>query len=132
MTIPVSKWRWFGRSGHLCVGEWCRFHLSTQIGDYLVSTVGMWIPHSVAPNERIEATWRKTHPNGLEIGCDRCYETMVFKCIGPCKCGCGIPMTGDCCDEFFDGYNTQLEATQGHLRICKQVAKQKEISNGTL
>ena len=32
--------KWFGSPGHFICSFDCRFHLCTQVGDYLVSTVG--------------------------------------------------------------------------------------------
>jgi hypothetical protein len=44
MTIPQSEWRWFGSPGHFICARDCRFHLCTQIGAVLVSTVGEYFP----------------------------------------------------------------------------------------
>ena len=42
--IPVSDWIWFGTPGHFICANYCRFHLCTRVGDYLVSTVGEYVP----------------------------------------------------------------------------------------
>ena len=39
-----EKWIWMPHAGHLCVGHDCRFHLSTFVGKYIVSTVGEYWP----------------------------------------------------------------------------------------
>src|SRR6266446_3892048 len=93
--ITADKWQWFGNVGHLCVGRWCRFHMTTKVGEYLVSTVGEYVhPRHSNGSERAEADWLKDNWPGENIGCDRKYETMVFKARAPCKakdCGCGLP-----------------------------------------
>ena len=42
----VSKWKWFGHAGHFICGTHCRFHPPTQVGKYLISTVGEDWPYS--------------------------------------------------------------------------------------
>lgn len=111
-TIPENKWKWFGSAGHLCVSEYCRFHLATQIGQYLVSTVGDYYPHG-KQSEKPET-----------VGCGRTFETMVFKIDGPCECGCGMPKIIP--EELVcDGYNDRASANKGHDFICHKVAKGK-------
>ena len=79
--IPADKWKWFGLPGHFIAATSCRHHLCTQVGRYLVSTVGDYFPrgdNACAKRER--------------IGCDRYFETFVFKLTkGQCDCGCGLP-----------------------------------------
>jgi hypothetical protein len=41
IRVPL---RWFGHAGHFICAEWCRFHLCTQVGPYLISTVGEYVP----------------------------------------------------------------------------------------
>src|SRR5919106_127620 len=44
----MTELKWFGHAAHFICGRWCRFHLATQVGDYLVSTVGeYWPEHDV-------------------------------------------------------------------------------------
>ena len=84
-------------AGHFILGHRCQFRLNTYVGKYIVSTVGeLW-------NERgSREIYAKIHdPNWLDknkhllgdyfdnaymkkfgfedIGCERKYETMVFK-----------------------------------------------------
>ena len=40
MAINPNNWKWFGSPGHFNGGAWCRFHLCTQVGKYVISTVG--------------------------------------------------------------------------------------------
>jgi len=139
----VRRIRWFGHAAHFILGHRCRFHLATQVGKYLVSTVGeLW---SERPTREIIA--RSDDPKWLEanrhllgddfdhayfkrfgydtVGCDRKYETMVFKAGAPCKskdCGCGLP-TIDGSEQDFAGYNDAGSATAGHLKLVKKWSK---------
>lgn len=112
-TVPRAKWEWFGTAGHLCVSNWCRFHLTTQVGNFLVSTVGEYFPP--------HATERDCPKKPTEIGCGRTYETMVFAAGEPCGCGCGLPTISGAEIEA-DSYNDAAAATAGHNAMCKRVA----------
>lgn len=136
--IPQSEWRWFGHAGHLIVGNDCRFHLATQIGDFLVSTVGEWLPDSQV--REIHASVRGVQLEGrgdareadflqkmgyIEIGFGRIYETMVFRIGDVCHapgCSCGLPKTKGSHLEM-DGYNTAGAATLGHMELCRKYAE---------
>ena len=136
--IPAEQWQWYGWAGHLIVGHDCRFHLCTVIGDYIVSTVGAYLPDSnvrdtMASVEGIQldgrgdarrADWMRKK-GYVEIGYQRLYETMVFKtngrvCEAP-SCNCGLP-EHDGRELDFQGYNTAAEATAGHIAVCQRVA----------
>lgn len=142
--IPESEWKWYGDAAHFICGSQCEFHLATQIGTRIVSTVGKLFPDSkvraiyaqsrgvVIEGKGDEWDWNYRHkmPNhGYEqIGCDRLYETMVFDLSGKiCGCGCGlpkiIPNELDC-----RGYNDAIEATEGHMELCRKWAK--EVPDG--
>ena len=113
MTRPTDKpaWKWLGFAGHLIVSASCRFHLATEIGDVLVSTVGAY----TQPGR--EAQW-------AEIGHDRKFETMVFPLGAPCDCGedCGSRAVADWSNIDFDGYNTPAAAQAGHMAMCEKWA----------
>jgi hypothetical protein len=53
--IPVHNWKWFGSAAHFICGRWCRFHLATQVGRYLISTVGEFVHPRHGGSERAEA-----------------------------------------------------------------------------
>lgn len=75
--IPHAEWRWFGDVGHFICGQWCRFHLCTQVGDYLVSTVGRYVhPRHSAGSEQAEREWLQKHPDGEEVGFGRFYVRL--------------------------------------------------------
>lgn len=141
--IPKADWRWYGSAGHFICGHDCRFHLCTEIGEYLVSTVGeLWParavreihaqvhdPEWLAANQSLkgdyfDAAYMKRF--GYEtVGYDRKYETMVFRAGKRCEekeCGCGLPrITGH--ELLFDGYNRADDATRGHHAMCERVAR---------
>ena len=127
-TIPVKDWEWFGHAAHFCCGRWCRFHMATKVGPWLISTVGLYVhPRNSEGNETNEGKWLSDHPNGEEIGCDRFYETMVFKAGAPCtslECGCGLPGIGGS-EVDSEGYKTAGEARKGHMALCLKYAKVK-------
>lgn len=64
--IDISKWKWQGTPGHFCCSDDCHFHLSTVIGDVLVSTVGLYYPRT-GPRASKLRTIGEGH-----------YETLVF------------------------------------------------------
>jgi hypothetical protein len=109
------KWKWFGHAAHLCVGPWCRFHLATQVGKYIVSTVGDYYPD--------ESTRKVLGNPPIEIGYQRKYETMVFRAGPKCSepdCKCGMPIPSDWSELEMAPYNTAGEATQGHYKMCEK------------
>jgi hypothetical protein len=138
MSVPQGEWQWFGKPAHLIVGNDCRFHLATLVGEYMVSTVGEYIPdepvreilaesRGLALEGRGEyrrASWMQL--NGFEeIGYGRTYETMVFRVTGKvCEredCGCGLPSI-DPTELDSDGYNVAGAAQAGHYAMCAKWA----------
>ena len=135
--IPKGQWKWFGNAGHFICAHNCQFHMTTQVGGYLVSTVGQYMPDSavreiLARSRGIElegrgderdADW--TRKAGYEeIGCDRLFETMVFETGDICQdpgCGCGLPSIVPS-ELDFEGYNTAGRATDGHYAMCERWA----------
>jgi hypothetical protein len=108
---------YFGNAAHFIGADDCHFHIATQIGEYLISTVGEYRPLK-------ETGGYLYGREPVEIGINRKYETMVFRAAGPCQCGCGMPEhSGSEID--FSGYNTRAEANVGHEALC---AKYEAIS----
>lgn len=138
--IPKDEWEWFGNAGHFICGFWCRFHLCTKIGDFLVSTVGEYVPMEGVREIQAEIRglqlegkrgsearlWSYLKENGYEeIGCDRLYETMVFRAGEPCtreNCNCGLPELSSAEELVAQGYNDRGAAARGHIAICARVA----------
>lgn len=140
--VPVEEWKWFGNAGHLCVADRCRFHLCTQVGEFLVSTVGEYVPDSATCE--ILAACRKIvlegkgnarrvrwlRQNGYEkLGAgDGTYETMVFVAGEPCAipdCHCGLPQISGI-ELHGEWYTTAGDATEGHYRQCLRWSAQGE------
>lgn len=123
--IDKSDWVWFGTPGHFLCSRWCRFHLCTQVGAFLVSTVGEYVhPRHGGGREDKEAEWLRRNWPGEDIGYNRKYETMVFAAGPICTepgCGCGMPTINgheiDCI-----GANTRQQATANHMELCKKFA----------
>ena len=129
-----KNWKWFGRAGHCLIGRYCRFHLCTQVGDFLVSTIGEYMP----PDGMIEVinTVEKLNLQGKgdererdfltkhgyeDLSPGKKFETMVFLAGEICKEeDCGMPhvVSGVPCLES-RRYNTAKEASAGHLEICE-------------
>lgn len=134
--IPAADWKWFGQAAHFICGRWCRFHLVTQVGEYLISTVGLYVhPRHSGGNERQEMEWLVKNPNGEEIGFNRFYETMVFLAGKPCAeegCNCGQPALASGESHDFSGYKTAGEATIGHYAMCAKWAYENLTKEGDL
>ena len=138
--IKESDWKWFGHAAHFICGQWCRFHLATVVGKYLISTVGEYWPERQAREIFAECrnpVWlaENRHLKGdnfdraymkkfgfEEIGLNRKYETMVFKAGKICdskECHCGLPAI-DSDNLDFQGYNTAGDAAKGHFEMCRE------------
>lgn len=142
---PKSDWKWFGSAGHLIVASHCRFHLFTQVGPWLISTIGEYVPDSgvqevLAKSRGIELQGRGDYreadwmqKNGYEeIGFGRTYETMVFLAGKPCDapdCNCGQPEI-DGCEQEMEPYNDRAAANAGHLAMCEKYASIIPETNG--
>ncbi len=128
-------------TGHFICGNNCRFHLSTYVGGYLVSTVGELVPDEGSREISAEcsgitlegrgdarlADWLKKH--GYEkVGCDRIYETMVFKAKKSKNKCCPYTMTQPT-ELDFEGYNSEADAFKGHYRLCKKWAKKEALDD---
>ncbi len=109
--IPKNEWKWFGYPGHLCVADSCRFRLCTQVGDYLISTVGDY--------------YYQDKRETIGAGKDSFFETYVFHAGPICSekdCGCGQPALGG--DGEIDGTRTAAagDAQRTHMEYCEKYA----------
>lgn len=147
--IKDKDWKWFGDPGHFICAKDCEFHLCTQVGSYLVSTVGkLWSEQSsrkihasvydpkwLAQNQHLRGddfdfAYKKKFGYG-DIGCDRKFETMVFKAGKLCEakeCGCGLPEI-DGSELDFSAYNNSKDANAGHLGLCLKWASASAALN---
>ena len=133
-AIPKERWEWFGNAAHFICSQWCRFHLATKIGKYIVSTVGQYVPDEgtreiVAKSKGIVLEGRGDHRlddfmakiGFREIGYGRTYETMVFvagkRCVAS-GCGCGMPTLKTATELASASYNDARAATKGHHWMC--------------
>jgi hypothetical protein len=103
-TLGDVAVRHTGFAGHLIVAPDCRFHLTTEVGPYLVSTVGAY----AQPGKKAEK-W-------ADVGCGRKFETFVFNLGGPCDCGedCGSRQVSDWSEIDSEGTNTPAAAQAAH------------------
>lgn len=113
-AIPQERWKWFGYPGHFIGSSSCQFRMCTQVGGYLISTVGDYRP-------RGEDGKRQT----IGAGPDAFFETYVFKAGKKCaakECGCGMPENGG---GEIDGIRsaTAGEATKTHRKMCAKYAR---------
>lgn len=146
--IPNKDWEWYGNAAHFICGQDCRFHMATKIGDYVISTVGqLWFPKDVRVihAEVHDPKWlsENQHLRGddfdhaymerfgyEDIGCDRKFETMVFKFKEYCTtkgCSCGLPLIVPS-ELDFDSYNDAKSARDGHMRMCEKYAKKAKTT----
>jgi len=110
---PRESWVWQGSAAHFICGPWCRFHLATVVGQWLVSTVG----------EYVSAYDTKMHGESAQpttIGHKRLYETMVFRAGAACaEPECGGEYHADGQELDFAPANTRAEAYAAHRRLCE-------------
>ena len=122
VIYPRETWEWNGMVGHFICGQWCRFHLATTVGPWLVSTVGLYVhPRRSGGSEQTERAYLKKNPFGEDIGVDWKFETMVFRAGKPCDngvCDCGIPMLDPATELDADRYKTPGAANRGHFAMC--------------
>ena len=96
----------------------CRFHLCTEVGEYLVSTVGEY--YRDQDDEEMTS---------IGFG-KQFYETEVFKWEGRCGCGCGLPEIIPTALEQVR-YETPKEANEEHLAMCEKYSQFIEYSELT-
>lgn len=142
MSIPRDEWQWFGSPGHFICSYDCRFHLCTQVGKWLVSTVGQYLPDESIREHSAERRGIRLVGKGdarradymarvgyEEIGYNRTFETMVFRAGAPCMiedCGCLMPSIVPSELDML-GYNDAGAATRGHMALCEKWAAIEEV-----
>jgi hypothetical protein len=137
-----EDWIWMAHPGHYRWADFCRFRLCTYVGNYIVSSVGEYLPNFTEDNlDKVNmidsliglAKIRKEYSdddsdipgNSYEklVGSSYLYETIVFKSLentSECKCCIAI-----CDDEEIEKneYNTQELAFAGHYELCEKYCK---------
>lgn len=108
----IEGWIWCGVAGHFIGSAKCRMHLHTRVGNFRISTVGLYFPdpHQAKPTP---------------VGLGRVCETMVFRVAGFGQHGEGDVTAWDEID--CEGYADEVAAERGHMRLClmyDQIARQ--------
>jgi hypothetical protein len=80
----------------------CCFHMSTDIGEHRISTIGCYHPQGSGEGQR------------ATVGIGRLYETMVFAVSDD-------EIVGEELDS--DAYNDEGDAERGHLAMCRKWAE---------
>lgn len=127
---------------HFICARDCKFHMATYVGGYIVSTVGELEPDMAV--REIYARVKGVTLKGVgderradamkklgweEIGCDRTYETMVFKARRAAKDRQCCPWEIDVAFEVdFAAYNDADAAFAGHNKLCAKWAKKTSKS----
>ena len=130
-----AKWIWMPHPAHFICARDCKFHLATNVGNHIVSTVGEYLPD--APVREIYAQSRGFVLEGKgdarladyikklgyeEIGYQRKYETMVFtsgpSTVTDSEWQCCPWVVADYSELDVRGYNTASAAYNGHLELC--------------
>jgi len=137
--MKKENWVWMPHPGHFICSADCRFVLNTYVGGYIVSTVGEYFPDSAVREIFADSRGVKLKGKGDErsndymkkigyekIGCDRLYETMVFRSekAKPRLC-CPYRVADFSNNLDFESYNESGEAYRGHLELCKKWAAKK-------
>jgi hypothetical protein len=131
--MSKENWIYMPHAGHFIVGHLCRFRLNTYVNGFIVSTVGEYVPDS-----QVRKIFRKTRGRetalrgdaeetefGFEkIGCDRLYETMVFRGRKSKNKCCPYEVSGFS-ELDFAGYNKPEDAYKGHIKMCLKFDKTK-------
>ena len=128
-------WTWMPHSAHLIVGYDCDFHLATEVGGYLVSTVGEYFPDSQvreiiakSKNVKLEGIGDRRRFDFykkigyVEIGLGRPYETLVFESSKSGEKCCLFKMKTSK-EVDFRGYNTAGDAYNGHMELGENIGQ---------
>lgn len=137
--IPASEWTWYGHAAHFICGRWCRFHLATTVGRFLISTIGEYVPTESVQTSLAELRGEPLTERGdareveylsrfgfEKLGSWGTYETLVFPWSGrvcdTAECACGLP-SPDAWNEA-DGkrYDSAKDARAGHYAFCEAAA----------
>ena len=101
---------WMGHKQHFIGAANCQFSLATYVGDYIVSTIGEYMPYG----DKIE-----------EIGYGRKYETFVFESNNKMmECGCYEISKFSEIDSL--PANTAEEATENHMEMCEKWGRKND------
>lgn len=126
MAVRVQ---WLGTPGHFIGAHHCRFRLTTEVGEYLISTVGLYFPFPEDREYPADFPFSKAQrAKPMELGYQRTFETMVFPLGDPCQCTpeCPAHQVREWSEVEMRGYNDVGAATAGHqAMIDKYIALQE-------
>lgn len=123
MNSPVVK---INERGHFIGSASCRWFLHHHVGEYCVSTIGDYHPHT--REYGVVAPTKKPQPLGIDFDerghvIDKFYETMIFKLVEHCEEGgeeCNCPHGNP--PEFWQRrYITPEEAEMSHLAAVENI-----------
>ena len=107
--IDPKDWKWCGYAGHFIAARWCVFHLTTRVGDFIISTLGDYRPCS-----------EKHERDTLGAGPDDLYEVMVCPVAREGECPVGHPATWELALQ--ERFATSEEAERRHMELCWEFA----------
>lgn len=138
-----SNWVFMGHPAHFIGAKDCKFFIATNVGDYIVSTIGEWFPDreirrsdlqwimKTGSQQEIKLAKRIYDLQGIdfdneyydayglrEIGHNRTYETLVFESMPAYNCCPYVPKTFE--EKDFIGSNSAKEATKNHYYLCNR------------
>lgn len=126
-THPPQEWKWYGYPAHFIGAPNCHFHLATEIGRILVSTVGEYYPPVHLDDSGNVVYSPPDMPQ--TIGWNRLYETMVCLIDPLTRChekGCECLMPEITAYELhMEAANARGEAARNHLKTCYLWADKK-------
>lgn len=106
-----KDWVWMGRAAHFICAEKCHFRMATYIpkSKVIVSTVGDYDPG-------VKGVSGMKRP--ADIGCDRKYETFVFKAVEAKDCDCPYHIDPSEIDSL--PANDGVQASKNHYELCEK------------
>lgn len=132
-----SKWVWMPHPGHFICASECKFHLTTEVGGYIVSTVGEYFPQESVREILAKCRGVVLEGKGEErerdymtkigyenLGVDGKYETMVFpsKTSDEACCPFTAAEWGGLAQRR---YSSPGEAYAGHMEFCEEWGKKQ-------
>lgn len=114
-----KEWVWMGRPAHFIAAESCHYRLATFIpaSKVIVSTVGDYDPLRGMASEKMKE-FSDMMKRPADIGCDRKYETMVFRAVKAKDCD-GCPWHINVSKQLdMAPAKTANEAQENHYRLC--------------
>lgn len=108
--IPESEWQWQGYAGHFCMAHACLFHLTTVVGNVMISSVGHLVTKNVDEFE----------PEALGAEKGSFYETYVFSGLDKHKCGCYKPAIG--LEAEGRRFKEHTDCEVFHMECCQRAA----------